>query len=318
MLRPQDNAVRERKNLDGLWDFTLDPQGGGRVAGWFRGPLPNARAMAVPASFNELAADAVVRNFFGDIWYQTVVRVPRGWQDRRVALYFESATHRATVWVDDTEVGSHEGGYTPFEFDITDHAAAGENVRITVVVNNTLSFQSIPPGVIEDTTDGPRQRYFHDFFNYAGLHRSVWLAATGAATRIDDITVVTGLTAGVGTVDYRVALTTADESTRVTAVLRDADGVQVATGTGAEGTLTVENVHKWAPGEGYLYDLEVRLTDPSGDPGRRLPAQGRHPHRRRRRHPLPDQRRTVLLHRFRQARRHRGDRQGPQQRLHGA
>ena len=48
MLRPQDNAVRERKNLDGLWDFTLDPQGEGRAAGWFRGPLPNARAMAGP------------------------------------------------------------------------------------------------------------------------------------------------------------------------------------------------------------------------------------------------------------------------------
>jgi len=63
MLRPQDNAVRERKNLDGLWDFTLDPQGEGRAAGWFRGLLPDARAMAVPASFNELAADAAVRNF---------------------------------------------------------------------------------------------------------------------------------------------------------------------------------------------------------------------------------------------------------------
>ena len=74
-----------------------------------------------------------------------------------------------------------------------------------MVVNNTLSFQSIPPGVIEDTTDGPRQRYFHDFFNYAGLHRSVWLSATGPATRIDDITVVTGLAAGAGTVDYHVA-----------------------------------------------------------------------------------------------------------------
>ncbi|MGB8382354.1 MAG: beta-glucuronidase, partial [Dermatophilaceae bacterium] len=50
------------------------------------------------------------------------------------------------------------------------------------------------------------------------------------------------------------------------AVLRDADGVQVATGTGAEGILTVQNVHKWAPGDGYLYDLEVQLTDPTGDP----------------------------------------------------
>ena len=40
-------------------------------------------------------------------------------------------------------------------------------------------------------------------------------------------------------------------------MLRDADGVQVATGAGGEGTLTVQNVHKWAPGDGYLYDLEA-------------------------------------------------------------
>jgi beta-glucuronidase len=264
MLRPQDNAVRERKNLDGLWEFTLDPGGDGRAAGWFRGPLPSSRAMAVPASFNDLAADASVRSFFCDLWYQTTVRVPRGWQDRQLSLYFESATHRATVWVNDTEVGGHEGGYTPFEFDITEQVTAGDTARITVVVNNTLSFQTIPPGAIEDTIEGPRQRYFHDFFNYAGLHRSVWLTAGSAAARIDDITVATGLEVNTGTVDYRVVLADADESTHVSAVLRDADGTQVASGTGAEGTLTVQNVHKWAPGDGYLYDLEVHLSDPSG------------------------------------------------------
>jgi beta-glucuronidase len=168
------------------------------------------------------------------------------------------------VWVNDTEVGGHEGGYTPFEFDITEQVTAGDTARITVVVNNTLSFQTIPPGAIEDTIEGPRQRYFHDFFNYAGLHRSVWLTAGSAAARIDDITVATGLEVNTGTVDYRVVLADADESTHVSAVLRDADGTQVASGTGAEGTLTVQNVHKWAPGDGYLYDLEVHLSDPSG------------------------------------------------------
>ena len=65
---------------------------------------------------------------------------------------------------------------------------------------------------------------------------------------------VTGLAGGDGTVDYRVALSTADGN-RVTAVLRDADGVQVATGTGAEGTLTVDRAQVGA-GDGYLYDLE--------------------------------------------------------------
>jgi beta-glucuronidase len=42
--------------------------------------------------------------------------------------------------------------------------------------------------------------------------------------------------------------------------LRDRDGREVADGTGVDGTLTVEDVHLWAPGDGYLYDLEVSLV----------------------------------------------------------
>ncbi len=126
MLRPQDTSTRERKSLNGLWDFVLDPNGEGRTARWFAGPLSQAREMAVPASFNDIAADAAVRDYFGDVWYQRTVWVPRGWQGQRIVLHFESATHRATVWVNETEVVSHEGGYTPFEVDITEHVSAGE------------------------------------------------------------------------------------------------------------------------------------------------------------------------------------------------
>ena len=257
MLRPQDTDTRERKSLNGLWRFALDPAGEGRARRWFSGPLTEGREMAVPASFNDVSADPAVRDYFGDIWYQTTVRVPRGWAGQRIALYFESATHRATVWVNDTEVVSHEGGYTPFEADITDHVRAGYRVRLTVVVNNTLSFQSIPPGVIEDTPAGQRQRYWHDFFNYAGIHRSVWLHTT-PARHLTDITVVPGLDGATGTIDYTIE-STGDAETRV--VLRDADGRQVADGAAPAGTLTVENVHRWAPGDGYLYDLEVQLVD---------------------------------------------------------
>jgi beta-glucuronidase len=259
MLRPKDTESRERKSLNGLWSFALDPEGSGRAAGWWRGPLPGAREMAVPASFNDIAADPAVRDYFGDVWYQTTVRVPRGWDGERVVLHFESATHRATVWVDDAEVMSHEGGYTPFEADVTDHARAGREIRVTALVNNTLSFQSIPPGVIEDTPAGPRQRYWHDFFNYAGLHRTVWLYST-PSRYVSDIAVVTGLDGSGGTVDYAVTAE-GDEGPEVTVVLRDADGREVTSGAGATGTLAVGEVHRWAPGDGYLYQLEVRLTE---------------------------------------------------------
>jgi beta-glucuronidase len=256
VLRPQDTATRERKRLDGLWRFSLDPAGQGRSARWFAGPLADAREMPVPASFNDIVADPAVREYFGDLWYQTTVRIPRGWDGRRIVLHFESATHRATVWVGDTEVVSHEGGYTPFEADITAHVRAGQPARVTVLVNNTLSFQTIPPGVIEDTPAGRRQQYWHDFFNFAGIHRPVWLYQTDPV-HLTDITVVTGLDGATGTVDYATESSGAAD-TRV--VLRDASGRQVAEATGAKGTLTVDNAHRWAPGDGYLYDLEVQLV----------------------------------------------------------
>lgn len=259
MLRPQDTRTRERKNLDGLWRFALD---GGRVGaegGWFSGPLADAREMAVPASYNDIAADAAVRDHVGPVWYQRDVWVPRGWKGSRVVLHFESATHRARVWVGDVEVVTHEGGYTPFEVDVTAYAEPGEQIRITVEVDNTLTFQTIPPGVVEETPQGVRQRYWHDFFNYAGLHRSVWLYSTAPAHLID-VTVTTDLDGSDGLIAYEIVAANADElETQV--VLRDADGAEVATGTGPSGTLTVPDVHKWAPGDGYLYDLELRLVD---------------------------------------------------------
>jgi beta-glucuronidase len=262
MLRPQDTATRERKSLNGLWRFRLDGAGEGRTGEWFRRQLADASEMAVPASFNDTAADAAVRDYFGDIWYQTTVRVPRGWDGQRIVLCFESATHRATVWVNDVEVVSHEGGYTPFEAEVTEHVQAGDEARITVVVDDTLSFQSIPPGVIEDTPSGRRLRYFYDFFNYAGIHRTVWLYTTGRAYLID-VTVVTGLEGANGTVEYQAKASGADGA-EVRVVLRDADGAEVATGSGTSGTLTVEDVHPWAPGDGYLYDLEVQLAGGDG------------------------------------------------------
>jgi beta-glucuronidase len=258
MLRPQDTATRERKPLTGLWRFRLDPAGEGRSAQWFKRPLPDAGEMAVPASFNDIAADPAVREYFGDVWYQTTVRVPRGWDGQRIVLHFESATHRATAWVNGAEVVSHEGGYTPFEAEVADHVQAGEEALVTVVVNNTLNWQSIPPGVIEDTPHGKRQVYWHDFFNYAGIHRPVWLYATGRA-HLTDVTVVAGLEGDNGWVEYATEAEDAD-GVQVRVVLRDADGVEVAGGTGASGRLTVENVHRWAPGDGYLYDLEVQLV----------------------------------------------------------
>ena len=261
MIKPIDNRSRERKSLNGLWRFAVDTAGAGHQQQWWRQALPASRDIPVPSSYNDLFADAAIRDHVGDVWYQTDAHVPKGWSGQRVVLRLDAATHRGTVWVNDVEVMSHQGGYTPFEADITAHVQPGETLRITVCVNNELSWATIPPGMIATLPDGRRkQQVFHDFFNYAGLHRSVWLYSTPVA-HISDITVVTEYDAGHGTVDYRID--TAGQGA-LTVWLRDAAGAVVAQGTGAAGVLHVAHATPWQPGKAYLYTLAIELTDAAG------------------------------------------------------
>jgi beta-glucuronidase len=212
--------------------------------------------MPVPSSFNDVLVDPQIHDHVGDAWYQRPVFIPRGWTGQRVVLRFDAATHRAEVWLNETKVLEHEGGYTPFEADVTAFVRPGEEHRLTVVVNNELSWESIPPGVVEVMANGTRrQRQYHDFFNYAGLHRSVWLFTTPIA-HIVDVTVVTDIDDGAGVVRYNASV---EGDGRLRTRLRDIDGVVVASAEGAEGELRVGVPELWGPGRGYLYDLDVEL-----------------------------------------------------------
>ena len=120
MLRPQDNERREAKRLDGVWDFVADAGGVGRArSGGGAARSPDARPMPVPSAYNDVVVEPPLHDHVGDVWYQRDVHVPRGWDGRRIVLRFDAATHRAMVWANDEQVGEHEGGYTPFEADLT-------------------------------------------------------------------------------------------------------------------------------------------------------------------------------------------------------
>lgn len=258
MLRPQNSPTREMVNLDGTWRFAVDRDRTGLTDQWQNGPLQGRLEAPVPGSVNDLFHDETIRNHVGYYWYQRDVRVPRGWEGERIFVRVESATHEGTVFVDGTRVAEHSGGYMPFEADITEHVSAGGTFRLTVAVNNELTNASIPPGEIIELPDGRRQQeYKHDFFNYAGLHRSVWLYSV-PAVRVDDITVTTGFHGTTGRVDYSVALTggTGDVAVRVL----DESGVEVARADGASGTVEIPDVILWRPGAGYLYDLVVEVV----------------------------------------------------------
>jgi beta-glucuronidase len=170
----------------------------------------------------------------------------------------DAATHEGVVFINDKEVARHVGGYMPFSADITDHVKAGETFRLSIAVNNVLTNETIPPGEVVTLDTGRKQQtYLHDFYNYSGLHRSVWIYST-PKVHVQDVTVRTGFSGKNGSVDYSVELAGNGD---VTIEIIDEAGKVVATGKGAMGVIEIPNVVLWQPGNAYLYSFKVSVNE---------------------------------------------------------
>lgn len=253
MLSPKNTDTRECILLDGLWEFKLDDTDSGYKERWWEKKLSNSIKIAVPASFNDQICDKNVKNHVGNVWYQREIYIPKGWDEQQVVLRFDSITHFGRVWVNEHEVMEHQGGYTPLECDISEVISNLRTVRITVCVNNELSWSTIPPGVVVESEARKKQYYFHDFFNYAGIHRHVWLYSR-PKNYIKDITVNTDYdnALNVAKVNYQV-----DCIGEVKIIIFDKNGHAVAESKGDVGTINIENPNLWEPGVGYLYSMQV-------------------------------------------------------------
>ena len=128
---PRPDWAREHwQNLNGHWRFQFDPEGTGEQQGWHRGDLPGDLQILVPFPWGSKLSGLDDRAEIG--WYARTIRVAPEWQGRRVFLVIGASDWRTTVWLDGTELGTHEGGYTPFEFELTPHLKIGQEQRLVV------------------------------------------------------------------------------------------------------------------------------------------------------------------------------------------
>lgn len=258
MLYPIDSETREVRELDGIWDFCLDPLDRGIDEHWEFQLWPERMSMPVPASFNDIGTEQRVRDHVGPVWYRREFFCPESWRGRSVRLRIGAAAHDATVWINGSHVVRHRGGFLPFEAEIDPVARFGsEGSNIVVVrVSNVLDWTTLPPGQVSELPwGGKRQDYFHDFYNYAGICRPVRLIAQPVAG-IDDVRVEVTRTGQ----DARVRVHVATRATRCEVALRDA-GTIVATAEGQEVQMTVVNPRWWSPDSPTLYDLTIRVFD---------------------------------------------------------
>lgn len=259
MLKPQQTPFRDIVSLDGLWKFALGSSGNETAAPW-TAPLATKLECPVPASYNDIFVDRQIHDHVGWVYYQREAIVPSGWSHQQYLVRVEAATHHGRIYINNHLVAEHVGGYTPFEADITGLVSAGDSFRLTIAVSNVLTHETIPPGKIEveEYTGKITQVYQHDFFNYAGIARSVSLYSV-PKQHIQDIRVVTNVDGTTGPIDYLVTVSNSTTE-RIKINVVDEDGRTVAEASGTRGTVTIDSARLWHPGDAYLYQFRVSIV----------------------------------------------------------
>lgn len=174
----QNTLDRDGISLNGQWSIIIDPYENGyynhryepHEAGYFvnaesQSPsdlveynFTQSQKVQVPGDWN--TQDEKLFFYEGTVWYHKNFNLSKHKQKRYV-LHFGAVNYEAIVYVNGTRIGSHEGGFTPFQFDVTDHVNDGDNF-VVVKVDNRRERDQIP------TVNT-------DWWNYGGITRPVKL-----------------------------------------------------------------------------------------------------------------------------------------------
>ena len=87
--------------------------------------------MNVPSDWNSQIPE--LKFYEGTVWYARHLDIKKK-ENERLLLYFNAVSYRCKVYLNVNEIGQHEGGFTPFQIDITDKVKENDNF-LAVAVN---------------------------------------------------------------------------------------------------------------------------------------------------------------------------------------
>ncbi|HUL80034.1 MAG TPA: hypothetical protein VL691_22405, partial [Vicinamibacteria bacterium] len=157
-----------RLDLDGPWQFRVDPDGSGFRQGWARAVPTPVETVDVPHTWG-VGPHA---EHEGIAWYWRQVRVPPALRGRRLEMHFGATFYRARVFVNGSLTGEHEGGHTAWFVDVT--AALRDGGLVAVEIDNRPGLATIPGWAMRLESTGS---VWYDWWHYGGIVRDVALVA---------------------------------------------------------------------------------------------------------------------------------------------
>jgi len=247
-------------SLDGQWQTIIDPYESGFYnyryqpsdSGYFKNAKPkspsdlieydfdNSATLKVPGDWNTQSEQLFF--YEGSVWYKKSFNYQRK-ANTRVFVYFGAANYFADVYLNGEKLGQHEGGFTPFNFEITNGVRDGDNFLI-VKVDNKRRRDAVPT-------------LMTDWWNYGGLTRDVKLIET-PATFVQDYFIQLQKGSRDRVVGW-VKLNGTSRNQRVTVSIPEARVSKTFT-TDASGMALVDftaDLKLWSPDSPKLYDVAI-------------------------------------------------------------
>ena len=244
---------REMQSLNGKWDAVVDLYDQGRKnkiylnrkpegkTDFYEYAFENGLRLDVPSDWNSQTPE--LKYYEGTVWYARRFDAPR--QDgRRLFLHFGAVSYRCRVYLNGEEIGSHEGGFTPFQIEVTGRLKPADNF-LAVEVNNTRTPDAIPAMAF-------------DWWNYGGITRDVSLVSVPEAFVEDYFIRLDKDSADRISADVRLSGAPAGTSVLVEIPELKVRETASADERGAAAlSFRVKNLKRWSPEDPKLYRVIV-------------------------------------------------------------
>ena len=199
--------------------------------------------MEIPGDWN--IQDEKLYYYEGTVWFKKSFDYSKTGKSNRVFIYFGAVNYEAEVYLNGSKLGTHIGGFTPFNFEVTNLLKQKDNFLI-LKVDNTRRKEGVPT-------------LNTDWWNYGGITRDVKLVET-PATFIRDYFIRLN-TKNPALIEGYVKLDGDHPSNKKIKVSIPALGVKHETTTDNKGRAAIkidtDNINYWSPDNPQLYQLTI-------------------------------------------------------------
>ncbi len=259
---PKPQFVRENwLNLNGEWDFAFDFGKSYKERGWAQKGQYDQKILVPFCPESELSGIGYT-DFIPAVWYHRTVNLTAEQLIGRVILHFGAVDYHTEVFVNGKAVGTHDGGYVSFFFDITNAVKAGIN-EITVYVVDDLRSGKQPCG------KQCCEYYSHDcsYTRTTGIWQTVWMEFVPETyiknvkvfPNVNTVSVTVQANLNQMAVGYTLTVAVYFEGREVGKTSVKVDGAN------ANLTINLTEKHIWMVGEPNLYDLVYTLEGQTTD-----------------------------------------------------